>query len=380
MTSVAVTGWAIASPCGSDPEAFWRHLCQGPVQPMLYRSEPDFPGFSCLAAPLHEADRTLDPALGHRATTLAASLGRRALAFAGFTEAPRGLGLALGSHWAEGDFLSLPRREAPPALLPTLGRALGVTGPMVNTPVACTAGNMAIAWAIDRIRSGEAPFMLAGGLDVIGPMAAGFYEFVGTLTESLPRPFSEDRDGFLLSEGGAFFLLESAAQARKAGRPILAEIRGVGFGHDAAHPTRPAADGRGLRRAMEEALGEAGLAPGEIGYLNAHAPGTLANDPGEAAAIRAVFGPHGVPVGSTKAAIGHAQGGANALEAVACILALAYRQAPPTLNLACPEDSLELDLVRGAPRPIEAEAALSLASSMGGAGSALVFARGDAWA
>lgn len=380
MTSVAVTGWAIASPVGSDLQAFWQHLCQGPTRVLPYRSEPDFPGFACLTAPLPPEDRTVDPALGHRATTLAATLGRRALAFAGLDETPEGLGLALGSHWGEGDFLSLPRRSAPPPLLPTLARALGVTGPMVNTPVACTAGNMAIAWAVERIRSGDAPCMLAGGLDVIGPMAAGFYEFVGTLSESLPRPFSEDRDGFLLSEGGAMFLLEPVEQARAAGRPILAEIRGVGFGHDASHPTRPADDGRGLRRAMEHALAEAGLAPQAIGYLNAHSPGTLANDPGEAAAIRSVFGPQGVPVGSTKAALGHAQGGANALEAVACILALAHGEAPPTLNLDFPDPSLGLDLIAGSCRSLKAEATLSLASSMGGASSAIVFTPGDAWA
>lgn len=380
MTAVAVTGWAIASPVGSDPEAFWRYLCEGPTRVEPYHSEPDFPGFSCVVAPLPPEDLAVDPSLGHRATTLAASLGRRALASAGLETAPGGLGLALGSYWGEGDFLALPRREAPPALLPTLARALGVTGPMVNTPVACTAGNMAIAWAVERLRHGEASFMLAGGLDVIGPTAAGFYEFVGTLTEAMPRPFSEDRDGFLLSEGGAMFLLEPVEQARAAGRPILAEIRGVGFGHDALHPTRPADDGRGLQRAMRHALAEAGLEPRDVGYLNAHSPGTLANDPGEAAAISGVFGRRGVPVGSTKAAFGHAQGGANAIEAAACILALAHRAAPPTLNLDQPDESLDLDLLAGAPRPMTAEAALSLASSMGGASSAIVFTRGDAWA
>lgn len=378
MKPLAVTGWALASPFGHDPDAFWDGICHGPTPRAAWRSEPDFPGLGCHLAPLAPAAAL--EAAGHPPMLLAADLARRALRTAGLESAPAGCGLAVGAIWLDLDYLSIPRRRAPEAALPYLARTLGLTGPMASTPVACAAGNIAIAWACDRLRRGEAPMMLAGGLDLAGPTAIGGYTYLDVFTDDLPRPFDQDRDGFLLGEGGAMFVLEPLEAAHAAGRPVLATVVGVGGGHDGSHPTRPADDGRGLVAAMRRALTDAGLAPEAIGYLNAHGPGTPANDPGEAAAIATVFGPHALPVSSTKGALGHAQGGANALEALACMLALRHRQAPPTLNLDHPDPSLPLDLVAGEPRALVREHALSLASSMGGASSALIFQRGDAWA
>jgi 3-oxoacyl-[acyl-carrier-protein] synthase II len=245
----------------------------------------------------------------------------------------------------------------------------------VNTPVACAASNTALAWAIDRIEAGQASCMLAGGFDVVGPTAVGGYQLFDNLTHSLPRPFDLERDGFLLGEGGAIFFLEPEESARAAGRRIVAIVRGAGCAHDAAHPTRPSPDGRGLRRALQKALREAGLSPAEIGYVNAHSPGTLANDAAEAAAYREVFGPRGVPVSSTKAALGHAQGGANSLEMVACIFALERQELPPTLNLASPDPELQLDLIAGGPRPTRIAHAVNSACSLGGASAVVVVSR-----
>lgn len=173
------------------------------------------------------------------------------------------------------------------------------------------------------------------------------------------------------------FVLESWESARARGARVLGEICGAAAGHDAAHPTRPASDGRGLKRALTQALSEAGRTAGDIGYVNAHSPGTEANDTGEAAAYRAVFGPRGVPVSSTKAALGHAQGGANALEAVVCLLALQHQLLPPTFNVAAPDPQFEIDLVVGKPRPAHLEYAVSAASGMGGASAVLVLGRGN---
>ncbi len=374
MTGVAITGWAFASPFGSAEDAFWHGICSGPTPITPWRSDTGFPGIECLAAQVPG----VGGATAHRVFEMAYDLARRALAHAGFAAAPPGLGLGLGSYWGETDYLALPRRRPPPSLVPELVRELHLGGPTANLPVACAAGNYALAWAAGRIRRQDAPFMLAGGLDVIGTAAVGSYLFLDNLADALPRPFAADRDGFLLGEGGALFLLEPSAQAERAGRPVLAHLRGVGNAHDASHPTRPDPAGGGLVRAIRQALGEARLSPGDIGYVNAHAPGTIQNDPGESAALREVFGPKGVPVSSTKAALGHAQGGANALEALACILALRHGLAPPTLNLARPDPALELDAIVVAPRPFEARYALSLASSLGGATSAIVLERGTA--
>lgn len=373
---VGITGWALASPFGTDEDAFWRGICHGPTPVSTWTSEPDYPGLECLAAQVPAGSFPERPDLGwHRVLALGADLGRRAAAMAGFSGLPAGTGLALGSYWAEEDFAGRPH---PPALMPTLIRELGITGPAANLPIACASGNAALAWAASRLRHGHAPVMLAGGLDVIGPLAAGSYLYLDNLTDTLPRPFSPDRDGFLYGEGGAVFVLEPLEAARRAGRPVLAELRGTGSAHDASHPTRPDPAGGGLVRAMRQALAQAGLVPADIGYVNAHAPGTRMNDPGEAAAIGTVFGARGVPVSSTKGAIGHAQGGANALEALACVLALRHGVAPPTLNLGAPDPALELDAVAGAPRPIASGHALSLASSLGGATCVLVFGKGDA--
>lgn len=379
--AIAVTGYALASPFGTDETRFWQGLLAGPTPISTWRSREGFPELECLAALLPAgAIPPLGELSGHPTVALAIDLGRRALAMAGLAPGESGLGLALGSLWAESDTLALPRRAPAPPLLPSLSRGIGLSGPVVNTPVACAAGNTAIAWAVERLRRGEARMMLAGGLDTVGPAAVGIYLHLDNLTFTLPRPFSADRDGFLLGEGGAMFLLEPLDAARAAGRRVYAVIAGVGSGHDASHPTRPAEDGRGLAAAMAGAIADAGLTPEAIGYVNAHSPGTLQNDTSEAAALAAVFGPEGVPVSSTKGAIGHAQGGANALEAVACLLALRHRLAPPTLNVDAPASEFRIDLITGAPRPLERPYVLTAASSMGGATSALVFAGETPWA
>ncbi|MBM3270603.1 MAG: hypothetical protein FJZ01_23460 [Candidatus Sericytochromatia bacterium] len=372
---VAITGMALASPFGSAEDAFWHGICHGPTPVRPYSSEPDYPGLACLSAALPADSFPPRPDLGwHRAAHLGADLGQRALVAAGYGALPSGVGLALGSYWSEEDHA---RRSQPPPLLPALLSDLGITGPAANLPVACASGNTAIAWGAARIRNGHAPVMLAGGLDVLGPLAAGSYLYLDNLTHNLPRPFSANRDGFLYGEGGAMFVLEPLETARQAGRLILAEVCGTGNAHDASHPTRPDPAGGGLVRAMRQALAQAGLEPAAVGYVNAHSPGTIVNDPGEAAALATVFGPRKVPVSSTKGALGHAQGGANALEAAACVLALRHGLAPPTMNLDAPDPALAIDAIAGSPRPLSTRFALSLASSLGGATCAILLGKGD---
>lgn len=369
---LAITGMAFASPFGSEPEAFWQGLCQGPSPAVDWRSAGDgFPEVACRAAPL-------PPGSPEGLVPLGLALAQGALASAGLEALPPGAGLAVGSAWGVGDRLHRPGQAHAPGMLGAWVEALGVRGPATTTPVACAAGNAAIAWAARRVAAGEAPMMLAGGLDLIGPSAAGVFGYLDNLTHDRPRPFDQARDGFLLADGGALFLLEPVASARAAGRRILARLSGVGGAHDASHPTRPDPSGRGMHEALAAAWEEAGRPP--LGYVNAHAPGTEANDLAEAEAIASLFGRRGVPVSSTKGALGHAQGGANALEAVACILALHQGLAPPTLHLEAPVPELaeRLDLIQGSPRPLApGQAVASLATSLGGAVWALVLEGGE---
>ena len=361
---IAITGVAFASPFGSEPAAFWAGVLHGPTPIAPWAPPAGLPCPEATYAPLKGELPPRPDVHPSRTAWLALDLARRALANAGLRQAPAGCGLSLGSCWAETDFWGA---EAPTPLLAPVAAALGIAGPTAMSALGCAASNAAIAWACGRLRAGEAPCMLAGGLDLAGPAAVGAYSLFGILAEHLPRPYDAQRDGFLLGEGGAVFLLEPASRAHAAGRRVLGWVEGVGMGHDAAHPSTPVPDGRGLVRAMQMALRDAGRAPDEVDYVNGHAPGTPANDPGEGAAIATVFGPHGVPVSSTKGALGHAQGGANGLEAVACLMAMQHGVIPPTLNLARPDPTLALDLVRGGPRDLPVRRAMSIASSMGGA-------------
>lgn len=361
MIRVAVTGLAVASPFGRSLEAYWKGLLEEPV-PARAWTPPAFPELSCLVARLPEPDRL-------PIAELAADLVRRALTAAGLDR--KDYALALGSHFAETDFVG---GAQPEPMLSAVVRALGQRGPAVNTPIGCAAGNLSLAWALDRVRLGDAPIAVAGGVDLIGAGAAAAFDMLGNLSDTAARPFDVARDGILLGEGGAMLVLEPLEAARARGATVLAELVAVTCAHDAEHALRPALDGHGLAEALRRALVEAGLAASEVGYVNAHAPGTTVNDPCEAAAYRAVFGPRGVPVGSTKAAVGHAQGGANGLEAAACVLALREQVIPPTLGVTAVDPSLELDVVT-APRKGPLEVVVSTASGMGGANAVAVFRR-----
>ncbi len=359
MTRIAVTGLAVASPFGDSLEAFWAGLLDGPcpARPWTPRA---FPELSCLVAALPGHPRDVAAVL--------TSLVRRALASAGL-DGRRDFALALGSHFAETDFVG--EEVIPGPMLASVAAALALTGPAVNTPIGCAAGNLSLAWALDRVRLGEVPFAVAGGFDLIGPGAAASFDMLGNLSEHAARPFDVDRDGIVLGEGGAMLVLEPLETARARGARVCCELVSAACAHDAEHQIRPALDGHGLASALRRALLEGGLEAGDVGYVNAHSPGTLVNDPCEAAAYRAVFGARSVPVGSTKAALGHAQGGANGLEAAACVLALQHQVIPPTLGLVNVEPALELDAVTAA-REAPLHVVVSSASAMGGANAVVV--------
>jgi nodulation protein E len=251
---------------------------------------------------------------------------------------------------------------------------LGLSGPTYTVSTACSSANHAIGQAFRAVRSGEAALAVTGGSEAfftIGMLRA--WEAMRVIAPDTCRPFSKDRRGMILGEGGAMLILEPFEAARARGAKIYAEICGLGMTSDAYHLTQPTVEGPA--RAMRAALRDAGLAPEQIGYINAHGTGTLGNDPVETRAIRAVFSGHAnkLAVSSTKSLHGHALGAAGALEAVATILALERGILPPTANYTAPDPECDLDYIPNQARQARVEAALSNSFAFGGLNAVLAF-------
>jgi nodulation protein E len=215
---------------------------------------------------------------------------------------------------------------------------------------------------------------LAGGSEAIFSM--GFlkaWEAMRVVSPDTCRPFSKDRRGLILGEGGAMLVLETLDAAQARGAKMYAEVIGFGMSSDAHHITQPSSDG--AARAMRWALEDAGMAAEEIGYINAHGTATAANDSTETAAIRSVFGAHAdkLAVSSTKSMHGHALGAAGAIEAVATVMALHHGILPPTANYTTPDPACDLDVIPNEPRNGEVQAALSNSFAFGGLNAVLAF-------
>jgi 3-oxoacyl-[acyl-carrier-protein] synthase II len=244
-------------------------------------------------------------------------------------------------------------------------------GPSFAPLSACAAGAHAIGEAVELIESGRSDAVVAGGSEAgLVPLARAAFAALDALSESgISRPFDERRDGFVMGEGAAVLILEDAEKARERGANVLAYVRGYGATTDAYHLTAPDKDGAGAAEAIRIALADAGLAPEDVVYVNAHGTSTPLNDRSETKALKAALGEavKDIPVSSTKSAIGHLLGAAGAVEAVATILALRDRIAPPTLGHEQPEEGLDLDYVPGKARPldIDGKPAVGLSNAFG---------------
>jgi 3-oxoacyl-[acyl-carrier-protein] synthase II len=255
----------------------------------------------------------------------------------------------------------------------------GFTGPCLAVATACASGADAIVAGYQMITCGEADVVLAGGAEapVVRGIVSGFAK-LGALSrrnaepERASRPFSKDRDGFVIAEGAAVLVLESAAHAAARGARAHAELRGYGRSSDAHHVTMPHPSGAGAAAAITAALRGAGAEPGDVGLVNAHGTGTALNDVTEALAIRAArLGD--VPVTATKSLVGHALGAAGAIEAVATVQAVTSGLVPPTANLDEVDPEIDLDVVCGASRALKG-LALSNSFAFGGHNVVLAFA------
>jgi len=254
----------------------------------------------------------------------------------------------------------------------------GITGPVYTVSTACSSSNHAIGQAFWLVRNGVVEAAITGGSEApfcVGNLKA--WEAMRVVSPDTCRPFSKNRRGMILGEGGAMLVLETLEAARARGAKIYAEIVGFGMSSDAHHLTQPTMEGPA--RAMRGALCDAGIAPEQVGYINAHGTATPANDPTEAGAIHMVFGAHAgrIGVSSTKSMHGHALGAAGAIEAVATVLTLRNRLLPPTANYQEPDPQCELDVIPNQARAAEPEYALSNSFAFGGLNAVLAFRRWD---
>jgi 3-oxoacyl-[acyl-carrier-protein] synthase II len=255
-------------------------------------------------------------------------------------------------------------------------------GPSSCTVTACAASANAIGDAAEIIRRGDADVMVAGGAEapVCEFALAGFSQARALSTrnddpQGASRPFDAGRDGFVMGEGAATLILEERDHAIARGAGIYAEVAGYGMSADGYHVTLPRPGGAGAARAMENALRNAGVGAGDIGYINAHGTSTMANDATETAAIKTVFGEHAgaIPISSTKSMTGHLLGGAGALESLVCILAIRDGVVPPTINYETPDPECDLDYVPNQAREVAVAAAMTNSFGFGGHNVSLVF-------
>ncbi len=256
-----------------------------------------------------------------------------------------------------------------------VARAHGLTGESIIISNACASGANAIGQARQMIVTGRAERVFAGGYDALCELVFGGFDSLKALSRSTPRPFDAERDGLALGEGAAMMVMESRASAEARGATILAVVAGYGFSTDCHHLTQPHPEGDAALASMTMACADAGIQPSAVQYLNSHGTGTPLNDPAEAAAIRRWAGEQTaalLAVSSTKGAIGHVLGGAGAIEAAICVLALREGFLPPTAHTANPDPCCCFDLVLE-PRAADLDCVLTNSFGFGGSNASLVF-------
>ena len=265
-----------------------------------------------------------------------------------------------------------------------ISQIFGAFGPLSTVVTACAAGTQAIGEGVELIRRGVSDKVLAGGVEaLVGDMFfASFTSMKAISTRNDPpqeasRPFDAARDGFIIGEGAAVFVLESLESALERDAHIYAEVLGHSASADAYHVAAPDPTGMGKVRAMRWALEDAGLEPEDIDYINAHGTSTVLNDSNESKAIKQVFGPHAyeLAVNSTKSMVGHAFGGAGAIEAVAVVKSVQEDRLHPTINYENPDPECDLDYVPNEMREQKVDIALSNSFGLGGQNACLVISK-----
>jgi 3-oxoacyl-[acyl-carrier-protein] synthase II len=397
---VVITGLGVIAPIGIGKEVFWREMIAG------RNGISEIERFDTSAHRTHRGGEIKDFVASSfmkkerademgRASQFAVAATRMAFEDAGIeTQAldPKRLGIMCGTTMGESQAVEaldevLARdaqagginarlvQQAPMDMIQVnVAREFGVRGPVNMIPTACAAGNYAIGYATDLLKTGQVEVMVAGGSDPLSRIAFTGFNSMLAVAPEMCQPFDRNRKGMMVSEGAAMLVLEPLERALARGARIYAEVASYGISNDTHHMTAPHPEGKGAVRAMRNALGEAGLEPSQVDYINAHGTGTPANDKVETAAIKQVFGEaaYSTPVSSIKSMIGHTMGAASAIEAVACALAIERGKIPPTINYSEPDPQCDLDYVPNVARERQVEVALSNSFAFGGNCAALI--------
>jgi 3-oxoacyl-[acyl-carrier-protein] synthase II len=408
---VVVTGIGVISAVGLDVDTFWDALKAGKsgVAPLPLEDIDDYP---CRIGatvqdfdPMNYMDRKESRRLA-RFSQLAVAAAAEAYESAGFgrlegvsEEERTRFGVLLGTGiggYPETEVAArvMVKRSGTrispyyiPMMLPNMAaanvsRVYGATGYIGTTITACAAGTQALGEAAEVIRRGGADVMVAGGAEAgICEIGLGGFSTIHALStssnddpEKASRPFDANRDGFVPAEGSGLLILEDLEHAQNRGATILGELAGWGVTSDAHHLVHPPEDGAGAVRAMQMALNDAGIGPGDVDYINAHGTSTPVNDAAETQAIKTVFGEHAAstPISSTKSMIGHSLGASGGLEAAAAIRTIRDGVIHPTINYENPDPACDLDYVPNVARKADVKTVISNSFGFGGQNACVV--------
>ncbi|PAN25333.1 hypothetical protein PAHAL_4G293400 [Panicum hallii] len=409
---VVITGMGLVSVFGNDVDAYYDRLLAGEsgIGPIDRFDASKFPTrfagqirrFSSEGYIDGKNDRRLDDCLRYCIVS-----GKKALEAAGIAHGSKpmekidkaragvlvGTGMGGLTVFSDGvqNLIEKGHRKITPFFIPyaitnmgsaLLGMDIGFMGPNYSISTACATSNYCFYAAANHIRRGEADIMIAGGTEAaIIPIGVGGFVACRALSQrnddpkTASRPWDKDRDGFVMGEGAGVLVMESLEHAMKRDAPIIAEYLGGAVNCDAYHMTDPRSDGLGVSSCIKQSLEDAGVAPEEVNYINAHATSTLAGDLAEVNAIKQVFkDPSGIKINATKSMIGHCLGAAGGLEAIATVKAITTGWVHPSINQFNPEEAVEFDTVPNVKKQHEVNVGISNSFGFGGHNSVVVFA------
>lgn len=384
MRRVAITGLGVVAPCGIGQDRYWQGLLGPSLTSGKYVTIADWD-------PLPWFDNPKEARRADRVEQFALAAAAEAIAQAGdlgVDQARYGVvvGTGIGGLGTLEEQIQIRlekgERRVSPFLVPMMmanasGAAIsmryGLQGPNETICTACAASTHALGYAARLIAMGRCDAMVSGGAEAAATPSslAGFNNMTALSSTGRSRPFDRERDGFVMGEGAAIFVLEEWDNALRRGAPILGEILGSASNADAHHITAPSPGGRGAIACMRLALDDAGLQPSDISYVNAHGTSTPLNDAAEAAAVAAVF-PHRPAVTSIKGVTGHALGAAGALEAASVLLSFQHRLIPPTAGTTDLDEDVTIDIVIGSARPWEPGPTISNNFGFGGHNGSII--------
>ena len=406
---VVITGLGIVSPVGSTIDLAWNNIVSGKsgIAPITVFDASEMPVRISGEVRDFNADDYIPPKEQKKMDTFVhygIGAGAQALRDSGLEvteENAERIGVAIGSgigglpyiEKSHDAYLKGGARRISPFFVPSaiinmvagnFSIMYGLKGPNVSLVSACATGTHNIGDAARMISYGDVDVMVAGGAEMATtPLGIGGFAAARALStrndapELASRPWDRDRDGFVLGDGAGVVILEEYEHAKKRGARIYCEVAGFGWNSDAFHMTQPSEGGEGAARCMQLALRDAGIAPEQVGYINAHGTSTPAGDKAETFAVKRALGDHArkIAMSSTKSMTGHLLGAAGGVEAIFSALAIHHGILPPTINLDNPDEDCDLDYVPNTARQAKVDVALSNSFGFGGTNGTLVFRR-----